>query len=335
MSTASEREAALRRALQSAAEYIEPAPGGLERIQERLGHPRPVLIAWLEAAWTVVMMRAPDVIEAVRRQAATVLRLVWERFGPKQAAGHGPMRWLRPLTAMSVAVFVIGASVYVGLESSTGAFTIGASFGAGGVAGSHPNGRGGNGGGTPDATGARSSYPLASNSSGSPSACNKSSSTPRFQGPGSQSTTPSTQSSSPTTSSPPATTPPTSSSPPSSTTPNPGSSSPSADPGVAPDAGQTSGNPALAGANASTGTGVNGDPARLSTRNASVSKSSAPADGTGKSRPLSTDQKYNPCSTPKPKSKHTKKTSSPSTATQTSARLGRTQPDGGVAAKLD
>jgi len=49
MSTASEREAALRRALQSAAEYIEPAPGGLERIHERLRRPRPVLVAWLEA----------------------------------------------------------------------------------------------------------------------------------------------------------------------------------------------------------------------------------------------------------------------------------------------
>ena len=35
MTTASEREAALRRALLSAAEYIEPTPGGLERIQER------------------------------------------------------------------------------------------------------------------------------------------------------------------------------------------------------------------------------------------------------------------------------------------------------------
>ena len=60
MSTLNEREAALRRALQSAAASIETAPDGLERIQARLRRPRPVVIAWLEAAWTDIYLRAQD-----------------------------------------------------------------------------------------------------------------------------------------------------------------------------------------------------------------------------------------------------------------------------------
>jgi hypothetical protein len=337
MSTASEREAALRRALQSAANYIEPAPGGLDRIQERLGRPRPVLVAWLEAAWTVVMMRAPDVIEAVRRQAAKVLRLVWDRFGPKAAARPGPLRWLRPLTAMSVAVFVVGASVYVGLESSTGAFTIGASLGGQGLTGSHPSKSAPGGGGTADGSGYTSSNPGTSSSPGSTPACSKSSGTAQYSAPPpGSSTSPPSSSSAPATSTGPSTGS-TSPSPSDSTTPDPGSSSPSADSGAASDAGQTNGNLVSAGANAGTDTGasdtgVNGSPARRSAENTNASQSGAPLAADGNSRPSRSDQKHSPCST---KSKHTKKASSPSTATQTSAELGHTQPGRAVAAKLD
>jgi hypothetical protein len=346
MSTASEREAALRRALQSAAEYIEPAPGGLERIQNRLRRPRPVLVAWLEAAWTVVMMRAPDVIDAVRRLTVKMLRPVWDRFGPKAAARPGPLRWLRPLTAMSVAVFVVGASVYVGLESSTGAFTIGASLGGQGLTGTHPGARSSSGGGTAYGNGSPSSFPVTSSSPGSTPACSKSSGTAQYSAPPpGSSTSPPSSSSAPATSTGPSTGS-TSPSPSDSTTPDPGSSSPSADSGAASDAGQTdagqtNGNLISAGANAGTGTGasdtgVNGGPARRSTGNTNASQSAAPPHAaTRNGKPAASSPKYDPCHTPKPASRHTKKASSPSTATQTSAELGHTQPGRAVAAKLD
>ena len=334
MSTASEREAALRRALQSAAEYIEPAPGGLERIHERLRRPRPMLVAQLEAAGTVVLMRAPDVIEAVRRRAANVLRLVYDRFGPKQAAGKGPLRWLRPLAAMCVAVFVIGAGVYVGLASPTPLFpTGGVSLGAAGDAGTHPGGRAASGVGTPLGSGSPPSYPTALSSSGRTSACPTS--TPRFRAPtsspASTSTSPTATTTSPSTGT-------SSSSPPDSTTPTPGSSTPSAGAGAASNAAVTSGNPASAVGSNGTGasdTGVNGSPARRSAANTNASQTAPPSHAPiGKGKPTSSSPKL-PCHSPKPKSTPAKKSSSPSTATQTSAKLGHTQPGKAVAATLD
>jgi hypothetical protein len=333
MSTASEREAALRRALQSAAEYIEPAPGGLERIQERLRRPRPAMIAWLEAAWTVVLMRAPDVIEAVRWRAAKVLRLVWDRFGPKSAGGQGPLRWLRPLTAMCVAVFVIGASIYVGLANPLPTTSI--SLGLGGATGTHPGGRQGSGGGNLDGSGSPSSQPNAPSSSGSTPGCKTS--PPRFQLPGGKSSTPPSHSTTPATSTGPSTSPPASSSPPPSVSPNPGSSTPSSqDSGAAPNAGDTSGNLGSAGANSGTGAGASGSSARRSLRGASGSRSDAPAPATtGSNLPSSKTQKYNPCHTPKPKSTP-KKTSAGLTSAQLApAKSSQTQPGRAAAAKLD
>jgi hypothetical protein len=330
MSTASEREAALRRALQSAAQYIEPGPGGLERIQQRLRRPRPVLVAQLDAAWTVVVMRAPDIIEAARRRAANVLQIVWHRFGPK-AAGQGPLRWLRPLAAMSVAVFVVGAGAYIGLASPV--FQAGGNLlGTQGEGGTHPSGRAGSGGGTALGSGSRSFYPTAPSRSASPTACPKAKS--RYQGPGAQSTTPSTQSSTPAPSTSPITSPLPSSSPTDSTTPTPSSSASSANSG----AGLTSGNPVSAGA--TTGTGVNGG---SSTNNmahgtggvSGLQSASPPPALTRKLKPSSSSQKLNPCRSPKPTSRPSTKASSSSTATQTSAKRTQGQPGKAAVAKLD
>src|SRR5215469_15309340 len=130
MSTLNEREAALRRALQSAAASIEPAPDGLERIQARLGRPRPVVTAWLEAAWTDICLRTQDglqtavplLAEGMRRARellAECMRRLAERFAPTSEPGRAlPLRWLRPLAAMSLAIFVIAAGTYVGLNGS-------------------------------------------------------------------------------------------------------------------------------------------------------------------------------------------------------------------------
>lgn len=119
MSTLNEREAALRRALQSAAASIEPAPDGLERIQARLRRPRPLVIAWLEAAWTDICLRAQDGLRTAAPMLAEAMRRVGQRFAPTSQPGRAlPLRWLRPLAAMSLAIFVVAAGTYVGLNGS-------------------------------------------------------------------------------------------------------------------------------------------------------------------------------------------------------------------------
>jgi hypothetical protein len=125
VSTLSEREAALRRALQNAAASIEPAPDGLERIQARLQRPRPLAIAWLEAAWTDFYLRARAGLQTAGPLLAQGMRHVWQRFGPDSVPDRGrALRWLRPLAALSLAVFVVAAGTYVGLNGST-LFTVG------------------------------------------------------------------------------------------------------------------------------------------------------------------------------------------------------------------
>lgn len=172
MSTTREREAALRRALRTAADQVEPAPGGLERIQARLGRPRPLPVAWLEAAWTELAMRIPLILAAVARQARDVLWLVRDRFGPVPARGAGSRRlsWLRPLAAMTVAVFVLGAGAYIGLDRPALIFpTNSSSLGPPEQGASHSAGAGASGRRTTLGKGSRaagSTAPAASPSSG-------------------------------------------------------------------------------------------------------------------------------------------------------------------------
>jgi hypothetical protein len=261
MSTASEREAALRRALLRAAEQIEPAPGGLERIQVRLRRPRPALLAWIEAAWTALVMRAPDVIEAVRRRSVNVARLVWERFGPKSAPGPGPHRlsWVRPLVAMSVAVFVLGGGVYVALQSvsSTISPTNGVAPGAPAGGASHTGSRGPSGShGTTDGQASRSSRPSAPSSPRPSTSC-----TPRTAAPFKTSTVSpdspiDSSTPAPTTSSPTTTTTSPSPSPSDTGSPAPSDSTTPSSGGSAstPDAGTATENPASAGGSAVNGT---------------------------------------------------------------------------------
>jgi hypothetical protein len=252
MNTPSEREVALRRALLRAAEQIEPAPGGLERIQVRLGRPRPALIAWLEAAWTALVMRAPDVIEAIRRRAANVARLVWDRFGPKPAPGPGPHRlsWLRPLAAMTVAVFVLGGGVYVALQSvsSTISPTNGVAPGTTTGGSSHSGGRP-HGHGTTDGSASRSPRSSASSSPKSSPSCSPTATPFKSE---SGSSAPSIQSSTPapTTTSPSTTTSSPSPSPSDTSSPAPSDSITSSSGGSAstPDTGAASENPASANA---------------------------------------------------------------------------------------
>ena len=174
MSTLSEREAALRRALQNAAASIDPAPDGLQRIQARLRRPRPTAIAWLEAACTDFYLRARAGLQTAGPVVADDMRHIWERFGPSSGSARGRgrlLRWLRPLAALSLAAFVFGAGTYVGLNSSA-LFPSAPSLNSGtvGPGGSNSGGHGSQG---PDGSGSPVGSPGASGSSTSPSGCKK------------------------------------------------------------------------------------------------------------------------------------------------------------------
>jgi hypothetical protein len=221
MSTLNEREAALRRALQSAAASIQPAPDGLERIQARLRRPRPVVIAWLEAAWTDIYLRAQDGLQTAVPLLAEGMRRVGQRFAPTSEPGRAlPLRWLRPLAAMSLAIFVIAAGTYVGLNGS-------ALISAGN---SQNSGKLGTGASSPATGGHRSQAGFGTrispsggpHSSPAPSGCTKTTK-PHYVQPSSSPSTspgPSSTGSSPPTGSP-SPTPPTTPSPSPSTTPSP------------------------------------------------------------------------------------------------------------------
>ncbi|HEY2313757.1 MAG TPA: hypothetical protein VGH96_09100, partial [Streptosporangiaceae bacterium] len=106
MSTLNEREAILRRALHAAAETVEPRFDGLERIQARLGRPRPVAVAWAEAAWTDLRLRAQPGLQRGLEWLASAIRLAYDRFGPTPGRpGSRAARtlvWVRPLAALGV-----------------------------------------------------------------------------------------------------------------------------------------------------------------------------------------------------------------------------------------
>ena len=132
MSTLSEREAALRRALHAAADAFEPGPDGLQRIQSRLGRPRPVAVAWAEAAWLDLRLWAPAALQTVLDRIASGGRLAWQRFGPtprrsghRAARPHGWLRqhgMLRPLAALGVTVFIVAAGAYVAIDAQQAIF---------------------------------------------------------------------------------------------------------------------------------------------------------------------------------------------------------------------
>jgi hypothetical protein len=126
MSTLNEREAVLRRALHAAADALEPGIDGLERIQSRLGRPRPVAVAWAEAAWTDLRLRAPVGVQTAFERIAGGIRLAWERFGPTAGMPGGrasrTLKWLRPLAALGVTVFIVAAGAYVAIDAQQAIF---------------------------------------------------------------------------------------------------------------------------------------------------------------------------------------------------------------------
>lgn len=138
-------EEALRRALTAAAESIEPAGDGLQRIRHRLDSPRSprsVLSGcaeWLELHGTRFLVRLEPVTEAgraaVRRTGPLLVLVSFLRrllspgaarrdSGPRGAAGSpgrlGPAGpWLKPLSAVAAAVAIVAAGVVI-LNHETG-----------------------------------------------------------------------------------------------------------------------------------------------------------------------------------------------------------------------
>jgi hypothetical protein len=121
MSTLNEREAVLRRALHSAADVIEPRPDGLERIRARVSRPRPVPVAWAEALWTDLWLRAPAGLRSVLDRVPRAMVLAWTRFGPRPgrtgSRASRTLGWLRPAAALGVTVFIVAAGAYVAINA--------------------------------------------------------------------------------------------------------------------------------------------------------------------------------------------------------------------------
>jgi hypothetical protein len=138
-------EDALRRALTAAAESIEPAGDGLQRIRHRLDSrrsPRSVLsgcAGWLELHGTRFLVRLEPVTEAGRtalRRAGPLVALVSflrgllspqaaRRAGGHRGAAGSPGRlgpagpWLKPVLAVSAAVAIVVVGVVI-LNHETG-----------------------------------------------------------------------------------------------------------------------------------------------------------------------------------------------------------------------
>ena len=95
----------VRRALQVAADSVEPAADGLERIRARLTRPYPVLVAWLMAGYSEAARRTRGGLQCVSAWLRTSRSPVIEHF---QAALP---RRLRSAAVLAIAAFVAAAGV--------------------------------------------------------------------------------------------------------------------------------------------------------------------------------------------------------------------------------
>ncbi|HEX9031439.1 MAG TPA: hypothetical protein VF834_06300 [Streptosporangiaceae bacterium] len=109
-------EEALSAALRMAAESVEPAPDGLERIRARISAGQAARRAgWRSLgtagdgpAW-LGPSRWPGLLGA---SLAHLVRLVGERFGPDPARA-GRLGWLRPAAAVATGLFVVAAASWL------------------------------------------------------------------------------------------------------------------------------------------------------------------------------------------------------------------------------
>jgi hypothetical protein len=93
----------VRRGLHVAADSVEPAEDGLERIRARLTTPYPVPVAWLMAGYSKVARRARDGLQCVSAWLPTSGDPAIEHFRPALPAG------LRSAAVLAIAGFVAAA----------------------------------------------------------------------------------------------------------------------------------------------------------------------------------------------------------------------------------
>ena len=101
----------LRRGLHEAADSVEPAEDGLERIRARLTGPYPVPVAWMMAGYSAVARCVPGGLQSVLAWLRTVPGPVRERFrAARPDPPHGRrLARLRPAAVLAIAVFAVAA----------------------------------------------------------------------------------------------------------------------------------------------------------------------------------------------------------------------------------
>jgi hypothetical protein len=158
----------LRRALHTAAESVEPADDGLERIRARLSPPRPLLVAWVMAGYAAVARHTVGALSSVSAWLQSVPGAV--RGHTLEHARRSPWR-LHPIAALGMAAFVIVAGVIALTPVSQQAMQQTASL-IHSLSGGPPSGPGGtsgggvNGQGTGPASGAASQAGTAPSTAG-------------------------------------------------------------------------------------------------------------------------------------------------------------------------
>ena len=111
-----DHEERLRHALRAAADSVEPAADGLERIRARLTRPRPAVAAWMAAAAEPVMLWFRPVLTWLRLRVSPA----GTSAGPGTSPGVTSIRpagavrwtrspWLRPVAAMGAFALIIGS----------------------------------------------------------------------------------------------------------------------------------------------------------------------------------------------------------------------------------
>jgi hypothetical protein len=108
----------LRRALHAAAESVEPSADGLERIRERIGYPPLLSFSSIAGWYSVAAVRIAGWAVPALGTACEIFWALIDRFRPlDNPPGHAKpgLRWLRPLTATGLAIFVVAAGAFAAL----------------------------------------------------------------------------------------------------------------------------------------------------------------------------------------------------------------------------